>query len=495
MKKLIFIAAILFAGAYIASDLVSVEAQKGASSLFIVKGTPAAKGSAEKNSIGSIKEADITINTAELARGTTERVNLPLFDGKTYQAITNGQNEMRSMTDLTWRGKIREGKFEGDVILTFKNGYVAGLIYSPNGVYEIIPRGDRQILIELDQGLFPDCAGGIEGETAKSAAAAAAPGATVDSGDRIDVLVLYSTPVKTILGGDAQAQTFSQASIDITNTTYINSKIRQRVRMVNALETAVAETGSLGTELTALRNDATTATRRNTFNADLVAMISNSTDNCGIGNLMGSLPGNSANGFTVTSRTCSVGNLSFPHELGHNMGSHHNPENGGTPTFPYGFGHYINGNYRTVMSYVDPCTSGCIRQPYFSNPNIMFNGVPTGLTTRDNARSINGTADSIANYRYSGSNLRMLSLNSGDNLTRGVNRTLTWDSDNITGNVRIDYSRNESTTWQTLVASTPNDGTEVISIPAMITRGFRVRIVSLDTPSVSDSSTSNLFIR
>jgi peptidyl-Asp metalloendopeptidase len=491
MKKLVLVGAVILLGAFFANYSVTVNAQNA---LFSFNGLPAARASGERNSLASVKETDIHIDLGQLSRGNTPKLNLPLFDGKTYQAVGTG-TEVRGMTDLTWRGKIREGKFEGDVLFTYKNGYVAGIIYSPAGVYEIVPRGDRQILVQLDQGLFPDCAGGITGDPPVETQRTAAPEATVDSGDRIDVLVLYSTPVKNTLGGDAQAQTFAQSAIDISNTTYINSKIRQRVRLANAQETAVAETGSLGTELTALRNDATTATTRNTFKADLVAMISNSSDNCGIGNLMGSLPGNSANGYTVTSRTCAVGNLSFPHEMGHNMGSHHNPENGGTPTFPYGFGHYINGNYRTVMSYVDPCTSGCTRRPYFSNPNIMFNGVPTGLTTRDNARSINNTADSIANYRYSGSNLRMLSLNGGDNLTHGVNRTLTWDSDNVTGNIRIDYSRDESTTWQTLVANTPNDGTEVIRIPGMISRGFRVRIVSLNDVAVSDSSTTNLIIR
>ena len=49
------------------------------------------------------------------------------------------------------------------------------------------------------------------------------------------------------------------------------------------------------------------------------------------------------------------------------------------PTYPYGFGHYVNGSYRTVMSYVDPCTGGCTRRPYFSNPEVIFNGAPTGI--------------------------------------------------------------------------------------------------------------------
>lgn len=487
MKKILFLILCLFCW----NSALRVDAQNKAA-FFSIKGTPQAKSAAERYSVASIKEADIEINLASV---NASRLYLPLFDGKTYEAAGTG-TEMRSLTDLTWRGKIREGKFEGDVVLTLKNGYVAGIIYTPDSVYEIVPIRNRQILVQLDQMKFPECAGDIKGDPPTPNAQPESPSATIDSGDRIDVLVLYSTPVKTTLGGDAQAQTFSQSSIDITNTTYINSKIRQRVRLVSAQETAIAETGSLSSELTALRANAAAGTTRNTFNADLVAMLSNSSDNCGIGNLMGAAGGNPANGFTVTSRTCAVGNLSFPHELGHNMASHHNPENAGTPTFPYGFGHYVNGNFRTVMSYVDPCTSGCTRRPYFSNPAVFFNGVPTGIhNARDNARSINNTADWIANYRYSGSNLQMTNLNGGESLTHGVNRTLTWASDNITGNVRVEYSRDESTTWQTLVASTPNDGTEAVRMPGRVSRTFRLRIVSLDNLAVTDSSVTNLVIR
>src|SRR5688500_19773145 len=96
------------------------------------------------------------------------------------------------------------------------------------------------------------------------------------------------------------------------------------------------------------------------------------------------------------------------------MSSHHNPENGGTPTYPYGFGHYVNANYRTVMSYVDPCPNGCTRVPYFSNPLVNFNNTPTGLVTRDNARAINNTADWTASYRYSGSSIKMSNFNAGE---------------------------------------------------------------------------------
>lgn len=486
MKKLSFVFGI-FVILFFTADFANAQTN---AKLFNLRETPSAK--IEKSSLASVRESEIRFNLASLNQVDNEKLILPLFDGRTYEA-KRFQTEVRAADDFTWRGKIIEGKFEGDVILTFKKGYVSGIIYAPqNVVYEIVPKGEKQILIELNQNLFPECAGDVKGVESKPQAENAI--ATTDSGDRIDVLVLYTTPVKNSLGGDAQAQAFAQSAIDTTNTTYLNSKIRQRVRLVFAQETAIAETGSLSSELPVVRADATVAALRDQYKADLVAMISNSSDACGIGYLMGSA--NPLNGFTVTSRTCAVGNLSFPHELGHNMGSQHNPENGSNPSYPFGFGHYVNGVFRTVMSYVDPCTSGCTRRPYFSNPEILFNGLPTGIdNARDNARSINNTADTIANYRYSGSNLMMNNFNGGEALPRNIARALTWSSDNITGNVRIEISRDESTNWETLIANTPNDGTESVTVYGRATRRARLRVVSIDNPIVSDSSVRNISIR
>ncbi|HMS41680.1 MAG TPA: M12 family metallo-peptidase [Pyrinomonadaceae bacterium] len=459
------------------------------SSLFILKENPSAK--ADKYSIASVRESEIEFtrqNAPEISK-----ISFPLFDGKIYDA-KRVSTEIRALDDYTWRGNIIEKDFSGDVILTFRKGFVSGLIYAPNAVYEIVPKGDKQILIELNQTLFPDCGGEIKGEETKANSSNLA---SVDSGDRIDVLVVYTTATKNFLGGDAQAQTLAQQAIDATNTAYINSKIRQRVRMVHAQEYLYTETTSGSTDLSNLRSNVDIQNLRNTHRADLVSMIGEIQGACGVGYLMGAdSPNSQNNGFTVTARSCAVGNLSFAHELGHNMGSAHNPENGSSSTYSFGFGHYVNGNYRTVMSYVDPCANGCTRRPYFSNPNVVFNGFPTGIdNARDNARSINLTADSIANYRYSGANLMLNNFNGGDVLPRNIARNLTWSSENITGNVRIEISRDESTNWETLIASTPNDGAENITIYGRPTRRARVRVVSIDNPIYSDSSVRNVTIR
>ncbi|HEX8289760.1 MAG TPA: M12 family metallo-peptidase [Pyrinomonadaceae bacterium] len=465
-----------------------------AAALFTIVDKPQKKGETEKYSVASINESEININLKKQSEVNKERLSFPLFDGKTYEAKRESV-EIRKPDDFTWRGKITFNEMDGDVILTFKEGFVSGLIYAGNSVYEIASKGDGAILVELNQNLFPECAGGFQGEKQQTSVQKT-PSAGADSGDRIDVLVLYTAEVKNSLGGDAQTRVFAQQAIDATNTAYINSKIRQRVNLVHAQETAIIETGNLATELSALRTNADAAVLRNNYNADLVALLSNTANNCGQGYLIGSANGNAGNGFTVTSRGCAVGNLSFAHELGHNMGSQHNPENGTNSAFSYGYGHYVNGVFRTVMSYVDPCAQGCTRRPYFSNPAVSFGGYPTGLDDeRDNVRLINSTADVIANYRFSGKSLTLNNFSDGETIPRRISRQLKWSSENVTGNVKIELSRDGGTTWERLIENTANDGSETISISGRPTRYARLRIISLENPLISDSSVKNISIR
>ena len=491
MKKLSVIAFLFFGLVFINNPLkISGHNEPP---LFTFVESPSAK--ADKTSIASVRETEIRMNLQNVA--DFNRLHLPLFDDVIWEA-KHYQTEIRALDDYTWRGKISDGKFSGDVILTFRKGVVSGLIYSPKAVYEIVPRGAKHILVELAQTLFPECGGEIKSDEIAGKTASENGLATTDSGDRIDVLVVYTTATKNFLGGDAQAQALAQQAVDAANTAYFNSKIRQRIRMVHTQEYLYTESGTPSTDLANLRNNAAIAALRDTHKADLVAMIGEVSGVCGIGYLMGSnqTSGNPNNGFTVTTRSCAVGNLSFAHELGHNMGSQHNPENGSGPTYPFGFGHYVNGSYRTVMSYVDPCPSGCTRHPYFSNPSVSFMNAPTGIeNARDNARSINLTADAIANYRYSGANLMMTNFNGGEALPRNIARNLTWTSDNVTGNVRIEISRDESTNWQTLIADTPNDGSVSISVGGRASKRARLRIVSLGNPTISDSSIRNISIR
>jgi len=408
-RSLVVVAAIFFVAVFCIYSFSPKASGQDQVPLFSLGETLSSLTEDEKSSIASVSESEISFNLTSRSQINMERLIFPLPDGRMHVAVQRKTEgfEDRGKDGFTWRGKLKEGRLSGDVVLTFNDESVSGLIYAGDTVYEIVLKGGRQILVELDQSKFPDCAGEIKADefesgTENTVASVNELDAPADTGNTIDVMVLYTSSVRTSLGGDTQAQSFAQQAIDSTNTAYINSRITQRVRLVRAQLSPVSEAGSLSTELSNLRANSTVASLRDQYKADLVAMISNTGGGCGIGYLMGSTTGNSGNAFTVTSRTCVVGNLSFAHELGHNMGSAHNPENGSGGTYSYSYGHWVNGVFRTVMSYSNPCTSGCTRRAYFSNPSVTYSGFPTGTSTRDNARSINNTDVTIANYRSAG---------------------------------------------------------------------------------------------
>ena len=470
---------------------------QGPARLFTLIETPQVAD--QKSSVASVREAQIRPAAEDLLSDAAGVLEIPVFDGKTFRANRRVQ-EMRAMDEQTWIGDITTGDFRGDVIITRHKGHMSGLIYTPDAVYEIIPRGDTHILMEIDQSKFPECGGEIvppeaELQAARLAAPADALGG-VDSGDRIDVLIVYTTATKNFLGGAAQAEAFAQQAIAATNTAYINSRVRQRVRMVHAAEYTFTETGNSSSDLSTLRLNANIQALRNTHNADLVAMIGEVTDVCGIGYLVGD-EGGSEWGYSITARNCAVSNITLAHEMGHNMGSQHNPENAGSsPQHPFSYGHYVNGSFRTVMSYVNQCPSGCARRPYFSNPSVVFNGAPTGIHgQRDNVRSLNLTADAMANYRYSGSSLRLTNFRQNGALPRNIRRNLTWSSSGVTGDVKIEYSMDGGINWQTLIASTPNTGSVPVTMNGRVAKRLRLRIASLTNPAVTDSSTVNLALR
>jgi hypothetical protein len=377
-----------------------------------------------------VREQEIRVNFGTVGDFAGAReLSLPLF-GLSYTAVRSESEGFVASPGggLVWRGKIYgPGAWSGDVTLSVKGRALSGLIYSPEAVYEIIPQKESgHLLVQLDQSLFPPCGGalptGAAPETAANDAAAtssasfASPGAAVaaaaaDDGSRIDVLVVYTAATRAALGGTTQAEAFAQAATETTNTAYINSDIHTRLRLAGTLEVNYAETNDLPAALGWAISNATINAARNTARADLVAFIVETANgDCGVAKLMsrsGLGPGFSVSSYSVTSRRCAVGNLTFAHELGHNQGCQHNPENGGPPehsSYPYAYGHYVDHTFRTVMSYSDPCTppNFCPRVAHFSNPSVNFNGVPTGVADeRDNSRVINNTAAIVAQFRES----------------------------------------------------------------------------------------------
>lgn len=161
----------------------------------------------------------------------------------------------------------------------------------------------------------------------------------------------------------------------------------------------------MGVDLRHITSDPDIATLRNQTGADLVCFFRGQ-DTGRFGGrawILRDPSGESQYGFSVVSARSAGGGFLFQHEIGHNLGGAHDRDNsdiGGLN--PYSHGHRYtapNGfEYRTVMAYPpgNPIN-------YFSNPNISFEGSPTGVASgsqsADNAKTFSNTVAVVAAYR------------------------------------------------------------------------------------------------
>ena len=222
----------------------------------------------------------------------------------------------------------------------------------------------------------------------------------------LDIAVYYTTQARTAIGGTNPMNARIQLFIDQCNQAYQNSQVSLTARLVRRGEVAYPGEGggNSSTQLNHLTNPSDGVMDgihpdRDNYRADQVILLVDSMDFCGIawcGN-----GGDPQNAFGVVRWNCTA--YTFPHEIGHNQGCGHDRDNGGCGFRSYGFGWRFTGNngvqYRTVMAY-EPGT----RIPYFSNPNVSFQGQPTGVPIGNpneahNASVINETRRSRETFR------------------------------------------------------------------------------------------------
>jgi len=317
--------------------------------------------------------------------------------------------QSRGPGDFTWVGGAA-GEQERSAFLTVLPGAVAGLIYGKQHMYEVATAADgTPTLTRLAPERFPACHGGVA-PGADALPGLQAPPARLGGGEpdlEVDVLVLYTPQSRQGAGGTVQIRAQAQAAVDAANLAFANSEMVTRFRAV-AIELWNRNESTLGASanarLSTLRSDAGIAALRTSVGADMVGLIvEDGQGACGIGYLMNN-PGPSFAGsaYQLTARGCAVGNLTYAHEHGHNMGFEHDPANGNAPgnaSFPWSFGHFEAGSFRTVMSY--QCPSGnCTRRAYFSNPDVSYQGQPTGIADqRDNARTGDLVYDIVRAFR------------------------------------------------------------------------------------------------
>ena len=228
--------------------------------------------------------------------------------------------------------------------------------------------------------------------------------AALTGGSTIDVLVAYTSGVSS---GQVAAR-INELNSAIANT----AGLPHRVNLVGTMFVSYSPHSS---DMTIDLNRLKTAgdghldnvlTQRTSLGADLVALLRPTIAGgfCGWGDIPPS-GGNSNSAFSVSAVEAACNsNYTVAHELGHNLGGDHNPEDAGPScgSFAYSCGHYVNGKARTIMSY-NRCPNSCPARLQFSSPVvdlIGYPGTPSGIAgQRDNGASVNNMAPSIAGYR------------------------------------------------------------------------------------------------
>jgi len=229
------------------------------------------------------------------------------------------------------------------------------------------------------------------------------------------VLIAYTAIARQAAGGTNAIAAQIQLAIDTANQGFINSQIDARYRLVYRTEVSYNEDGTYPEHVDRITdpNDGVLDnlhTLRNTYKADYVQLWLSDNDGgtlCGRANCDIA----SSQAFSVVDWTC-VTNFSVHHEIGHNQGCAHNREDAGSgcneDSYSYGwrwFGTSGNG-YRSIMAYNNDAKD-YTRVNYFSNPNVSFDGKPTGKPAGDdneayNAATIRNRRSTFEGHRASG---------------------------------------------------------------------------------------------
>lgn len=343
-----------------------------------------------------------SIHPGNFQSGKRPSLRLNLFDDVDLTLVSQ-RAELRPGGRVVVTGTF-EGIPGGLGVLTYQQGIATGIFYVPGkGMFKLLPapNGTHRVReVDEDQGFgcALDPAQPIPSDPKLQASlpqeglpylipnnypagCANALNPTV-----VDLMVLYTPAALSVIGSVPAMESLIDTVVFYNNMVYYNNGINVQLRLVHSSQIAFVESGSFYTDLGKLDSGAIPGVlaQRNIYGADLVAMWVAGKDP-----VMGlaQMPGN-----------YSCEHVSFAesmiHEVGHNFGCGHDTANGGPGLYSFSSGNRFMAKgvqYRTIMAYAPGVYS-----PYFSSPLATYLGTTTGTVTKDNARTINLTAATVA---------------------------------------------------------------------------------------------------
>ncbi len=355
----------------------------------------------------------------ELLRAEPGRLELPTPDGRVLEAEL-GVFEDRGGGDLMWSGGLAGAGYDS-VVLTVERGRLVGWFGEPGGVkYRVsagpdgggrmafsfgVPGREPEGVCAVGAGIDPRSAG--QARLPAGAMAVDPPGRVVaaQNHEQLDILAVYTSTAARNWAGRGGAEAAIRSAGDYLNMVLRNGEVGVRAKIVHMalISGPIDRVGRSGTGLYGssiirqVRYNGEALRLRREHGADLVHLFTGESPwvlggACGQHYLLrrGDLAGDFTEyAYGWTSNACSGVGPIFAHEIGHGLGAHHDPANGGSPEFafrPWAYGH---GNLEripnvgTIMSYTGQ------GEPYLSSVRISPRGRVIGIANeRENERAL-----------------------------------------------------------------------------------------------------------
>ena len=381
----------------------------------------------------TIRKRHVWVNIEELAHSESESLILELFPD-TIVTATSEYAETTTRDGIAWHGRI-EGDPHSYVGFSILEGVAVGAVWLSDGrVFDLSYAGDGvHAISEVDTFSLPPDAEPIEVASRWGAATQAfgQPQLLVDDPcDSIEIMVVYTKDAREGEGSTPAMEARVYFNLTLWNFAAYNSDIDARVNIVHIAEVDYTESNDTQTDLDRLKNKTdmhmdNVHTLRDTYGADVVTLIVEKFDNaCGQAFTMSTVDATfEDSAFSVSMRKC-FGRASMAHEMTHNMGARHDWYTDDAQDEPYSYNHglvHLDGDnsWRTMMARRQECDDEdvhCLRKLHWSNPDVNFEGNPTGTAEgtntsctagnssnpdcdAHNALTITNTCSTVANFR------------------------------------------------------------------------------------------------
>jgi hypothetical protein len=390
--------------------------------------SPASAFSVRGLSVGPlvVRQRLVRLNTETLGLGDSAAlpndVAFNLFPDALYRFTRVGPVRRLRSGNRVWEARLPGSELAHAVLVVGEHGVRGNISDGAGRYFKILPHsGDvhelREVSGELvyhrDDVLVPlqqpqsQIAAGLERMISGPADADESPPVY------LDILVAYSPAARQRVGSAAAMQILADATFAEMNVGLVNSNINARVRAVAVVEVALpggeAASGAFLNQVTGL---ASLEALRNQYGADLVTVWIDGPaaggGTVGIAWIMQTVsPFFAPSAYSIVEVNWVDGpSFSFSHEIGHNLGAAHDRDNASVNgAFSYSYGYQQDAQvprFYTLMAYSNGC-SGCSRINYWSNPNALFGGLPTGIASgsdsADNARTLNQSTPVASDWR------------------------------------------------------------------------------------------------